>query len=187
MPDDLDPADDAPGEEEEEVIEGELVDERTGEILDEDDFEAEIDEADLAGWVFDAMEPAVRRERMNELRIWVTWLVRTQRKHAEITPCWYRHEDVRDRLAALFVAWVRVYSPGDKRDTAEADWFLIMDRIVAGLQLKECTAARHHEPEERQFAEREDEYLLYTKTSDAMTRPASHPAVHEMLRQGVEA
>ncbi|MER6913932.1 hypothetical protein ABT354_19855 [Streptomyces sp. NPDC000594] len=160
-----------------------LVDEDTGEILDD----AEDGEADLAGWVWEAMEPPVRRERLVELRTWVHWLVRTYPwTHSHVTPCWYRHRDVREHLTALFVSWVRTYTPGSKRDTAEVEWIDALYRTMPRLALKECGPQQHVEQRPRDFKDTDHGFLVHSKTSDDMTAEARHPAIAELIRQGVE-
>lgn len=163
-----------------------LVDLGTGEIHDEaEDTEAE---ADLAGWVWEAMEPPVRRERLAELRPWVHWLVRTYPwTQAHVTPCWYQHTDVRELLTALFLSWVRTYSPGEKRDTAEVEWIDALYRIMPRLTLQECGPHKHTEQRARKFEDSDRVFEIHSKVSDDMTDQARpHPGLHEMIRQGVE-
>ncbi|WP_079185743.1 hypothetical protein [Streptomyces sp. NBRC 110465] len=159
------------------------VDETTGEILDD----AEDEEVDLAGWVWEAMEPPVRRERLAELRTWVHWLVRTYPwTHAHVTPCWYEHKDVREHLTALFVSWVRTYTPGSKRDTAEVEWIDALYRTMPRLSLQECGPQKHTEQRAREFKDTDRVFEVHSKVSDDMTAAAQHPGLHEMIRQGVE-
>lgn len=166
-----------------------LVDEDTGEILDGLDIEeGEEEEVDLSGWVWVVMEPAVRRERLAELRTWVQWLVRTYPwTLTHLTPCWYQHKDVCELLTALFVSWVRTYSPGSKRDTAEVEWIDALYRTVPRIALKECTAQKHTDPRVREFRDYDRAFEIYSKVSDDMTDKALiHPGLHEMIRQGAE-
>lgn len=166
------------------------VDEGTGEILDDldPDSEDEEEEVDLAGWIWEVMEPAVRRERLAELRSWVQWLVGTYPwTLTHITPCWYQHKDVRELLTALFVSWVRTYSPGSKRETAEVEWIDALYRTVPRMALQECNGQRHIDPRVRDFKDSERVFEIHSKVSDDMTTPArTHPGLHEMIRQGAE-
>lgn len=145
-----------------------------------------VDPADLAGWVWEALEPPVRRERLAELRRWVQWLVRNYPfAQTHITPCWYAHRDVREHLTALFVSWVRVYTPGPKRDTAEVDWIDAMYRTLPRLTLKECSPSKHIPPVERELKDSDRTFEVHIKIADEMVAPAHHPGLHEMIRQGV--
>lgn len=162
-----------------------LADEYTGEILDLEE-EEEEPEVDLSGWIWEVMEPPVRRERLAELRSWVQWLVRTYPSTlTHVTPCWYQHRDVRELLTALFVSWVRTYSPGDKRDTAEVEWIDALYRTLPRVTLQECNAQKHTDPRVREFKDSERVFEIHSKVSDDMTGPAlRHPGLEEMIRQG---
>ncbi|MEU3904172.1 hypothetical protein AB0F20_10170 [Streptomyces goshikiensis] len=167
--------------------EGVLADETTGEILEPGEDEADV-EVDLSGWIWEVMEPAVRRERLAELRPWVKWLVRTYPwTLTHITPCWYQHRDVRELLTALFVSWVRTYSPGSKRDTAEVEWIDALYRTVPRVALQECTAQKHTDPRVREFKDDDRAFEIHSKVSEEMTVAAlTHPGLAEMIRQGAD-
>lgn len=99
-------------------------------------------------WVWSAMEPAERQERLRELAVWVDWLRTTFELHNSIPTCWYRHSPVVEHLTALYAGWIRTYAgeqvPG--RELAEVDWINALHALTPRLQLAACAAGQHEEP-----------------------------------------
>lgn len=60
-------------------------------------------------WVWDAMQPGERAERLTDLARWVQWLTSTFELHNDIPTCWYRHRALVERLTALYTGWARTY------------------------------------------------------------------------------
>ncbi|MEN8649706.1 hypothetical protein ABCR94_03380 [Streptomyces sp. 21So2-11] len=137
-------------------------------------------------WVWAAMEPPERRERMRELALWVDWLRRTFELHNQIPACWYLHPPVVEHLTALYVGWVRTYAdeqvPG--RGLAEADWINTLHVLVPHLKLPACATGLHQAPPTHAppppGAEHDFEFHLLT--SEATTTAARHPAEAELRR-----
>jgi len=131
-------------------------------------------------WVWDAMEPAERRERLRELADWVDWLRVTFELHHQIPPCWYRHPPVREHLTALYMGWLRTYA-GERapdRELAEADWINTLHGFLPRLRLAACATGTHEAPPPLPPPPPGAERALeaYLSTSDAMTAPPHHPA-----------
>ena len=95
-------------------------------------------------WVWDAMDPEMRRERLRELGQWTAWLVRTFPR-VTVPPCWWRHPDVREHLTALYTGWVRTYSGEPQRDLAEAEWISTLHSLAPHLEVKVCSTGRHED------------------------------------------
>ncbi|MEV8396694.1 hypothetical protein [Streptomyces niveus] len=141
-------------------------------------------------WVWDAMEPAERRERLRELRIWVNWLRITFELHNQIPECWYRHKPVREALTALYVGWIRTYAgeqtPG--RELAEADWINTLYNITPRLQLATCATGAHEPPPHPPaIPGARETFQAYLSASHDMTAPPRHPAAAEVDRRAQAA
>lgn len=87
-------------------------------------------------WVFAALNSADRRQRLNELNDWLTWLI-SQYPSAEskIPPCWYRHPEAVNRLAALYVGWLRTYVEiiDPPKPLALVEWHKALDQTLPNL------------------------------------------------------
>lgn len=130
-------------------------------------------------WVWEAMDPEVRRERLRELAGWTAWLVRTFPK-VTVPPCWWRHADVREYLTALYAGWVRTYSGEPQRDLAEAEWISTLNSLAPDLEVKMCSAGRHEDaPVMSWTSEGLEEDLALSALG---TLPAVHPAADGTAR-----
>ncbi|MEE1769292.1 hypothetical protein PUR34_14310 [Streptomyces sp. JV185] len=141
-------------------------------------------------WVWAAMDPPERRERMRELAAWVDWLRRTFELHNSIPPCWYRHPPVVEHLTALYTGWVRTYAgeqtPG--RELAEADWISTLHNFTPRLQLAACAGGRHQDPPPLVPPPlgADEAFEVYLVTAEAITAAAEHPAAAELARHTAE-
>ncbi|MFD5141210.1 hypothetical protein ACFWMX_34105 [Streptomyces sp. NPDC058378] len=142
-------------------------------------------------WVWAAMDPVDRHQRLRELATWVDWLRTTFELHNSIPPCWYRHPPVVEHLTALYAGWIRTYAgePTPGRELAEADWINTLHAFTPRLQLAACATGVHQAPPpvppvmpgtETDF----DHYLTSSETTNA---PAAHPAAAELRRRTGEA
>ncbi|MET9595678.1 hypothetical protein ABZY45_32840 [Streptomyces sp. NPDC006516] len=142
-------------------------------------------------WVWAAMDPMDRQQRLRELATWVDWLRATFELHHSIPPCWYRHPPVVEHLTALYAGWIRTYAgeqvPG--RELAEADWINTLHAFTPRLQLAACAGGRHEVPPPIPSARAgaAEEFESYLQVSRATTEPAWHPAEAELGRRRVEA
>jgi hypothetical protein len=147
--------------------------------------EGPVDDVPPYGWVWSAMPPAERREKMRELAGWVDWLIAVHELKNTIPACWYRHTKVLEHLTALYAGWVRTYCRGEDsgRDLAEAEWLSTLHTMEPYVKVPAC--ATRHVPPPEPLPESEDrarvleEYLL---TSSFGTAPAQHPVPGETLR-----
>lgn len=146
---------------------------------------APAEPAEPPRWVWDAMEPPERQDRLRELRIWVNWLRITFELHNQIPECWYRHKPVREVLTALYVGWIRTYAgqqaPG--RELGEADWINALYNITPRLQLATCATGAHEPPPlPPPLPGVREAFTAYLSASDDMTAPPRHPAAAEIDR-----
>ncbi|MEV6260691.1 hypothetical protein AB0M42_08035 [Streptomyces sp. NPDC051784] len=130
-------------------------------------------------WVWSAMEPDERQERLRELAVWVDWLRTTFELHNTVPRCCYRHPPVVEHLTALYAGWVRTYA-GDQapgRDLAEADWISTLHAFLPRLQLTACATGRHQAPPPvpSPAPGAEDDFEVFLYSSPATTAPAWHP------------
>ncbi|MEW1723852.1 hypothetical protein [Streptomyces sp. NPDC093109] len=140
-------------------------------------------------WVWEAMDPPERRQRLRELAQWVDWLRRTFELHNQIPSCWYRHPPVVEHLTALYTGWVRTYAgeeaPG--RELAEADWINTLHAFTPRLQLAACATGAHEPlPVPPPPPGAQEDFETYLVTSGATTAPARHPAEAEATRAALE-
>lgn len=140
-------------------------------------------------WVWVAMPPDERQDRLRELRTWVQWLRHTAELHNDIPPCWYRHRWTREMLTALYLGWLRTYE-GEKtpgRELAEADWINTLLALKPHMKLPAC-AGGHQEPPLPPPPDpgADEEWELYLATSADTTAPATHPAEAEVARMNAE-
>ncbi|MEU8526634.1 hypothetical protein AB0C77_13740 [Streptomyces sp. NPDC048629] len=139
-------------------------------------------------WVWTAMEPADRRERLRELATWVDWLRVTFELHNNIPGCWYRHPSAVEHLTALYLGWVRTYAgpqePG--RGLGEAEWINTLHALIPRLSLPAC--ATSHEPSPPRAAPTTSTDLqVFLDTSPTIAAPIFHPAEAEARRLVDEA
>ncbi|MFE7665520.1 hypothetical protein [Streptomyces celluloflavus] len=127
-----------------------------------------------------------RRERMERLAQWLQWLVTEYPKTSTaIAPCWFLHRGERNRLMALYVAWVRVYvEVGEQqRDLALVEWHDAMDRTLTKLDFAECLDAGEHQEGYTRAPWGHDARLAsWLGTHEVMTGPPDHPAPYYQLR-----
>jgi hypothetical protein len=138
-------------------------------------------------WVWAAMEPADRRERLRELAVWVDWLRRTFELHNQVPACWYRHPPVVEHLTALYVGWLRTYAGEPGTGVPEADWINTLHGFVPRLQLAACAAGTHQPPPPAPPVPAPGDFATFVETSPEMTDPADHPAAAELARQAAAA
>ncbi|MET8537248.1 hypothetical protein ABZV67_37010 [Streptomyces sp. NPDC005065] len=141
-------------------------------------------------WVWAAMEPSERRQRLRELAGWVDWLRRTFELHNHIPPCWYRHPPVVEHLTALYVGWLRTYA-GERaagRELAEGDWINTLHNFTPRLQLAACASGRHQDPPPLVAPPpgADEAFEVYLLTADTTTAAAAHPAAAELARRTAE-
>ncbi|MET9956007.1 hypothetical protein ABZ135_31305 [Streptomyces sp. NPDC006339] len=134
-------------------------------------------------WVWAAMEPADRRQRLRELARWVGWLRDTFGLHNNIPACWYRHPPVVEHLTALYVGWVRTYAgaEGPGRELGEADWINTLHALTPRLSLPACTTSHQPAPEPH-VPDAGDDFTTFLANSPMTTSPAAHPAEAEASR-----
>jgi hypothetical protein len=96
------------------------------------------------------MTPRERAARLTELGTWVAWLVYEYNLESQLNECWYLHADVVDYLTALYLSWVRTYTPpADGRSPerfAEADWLFRFFSFESRLATRACTQAHAERP-----------------------------------------
>ncbi|MFD8083447.1 hypothetical protein ACFV4F_17310 [Kitasatospora sp. NPDC059722] len=103
-------------------------------------------------WVWSAMTPADRQQRLVELAPWVDWLITHHHLHRKIPRCWYRdgHEPVLEILTGLYLGWVRTYC-GDPARTGtfgELAWIKELHSVTPYLAAPTCEDG-HQEPPPR--------------------------------------
>ncbi|MFE9406797.1 hypothetical protein ACFYNY_34380 [Streptomyces sp. NPDC006530] len=144
------------------------------------------DKPALTRWVWRAMEPAEREQRLMELTGWVDWLLTAHPKmHSKIPRCWHLHEDIIEHLTALFLGWVRTYAgdPAKLSLRAEIEWVTALHSLTPHLGSPGCQAGSvHQEPPKR--AEPDGELLEQWMDSEPefLTAAAHHPAQAEVSR-----
>lgn len=146
-------------------------------------------------WIWAAMKPKDRQQRIRELQVWVAWLRREHEQHNDIPACWYRHRHARNILTALYLGWVRTYAAPQPPASplAEADWINTLLALIPRLNLASCAASVHSPPPDRDAAaaalqrDAEEDFELYLATAEEMTGPAQHPAQAEARRLQEEA
>lgn len=142
-------------------------------------------------WVVSAMEPAERRELLDRVGRWLTWLMDEYDDDGlreKVPPCWYRHKSGRNQLIALYVGWVRSYvEPGDnQRELALIEWHDALDRVSKRLTFaaKCLEAGEHVEPtyNQRDPWRTDPGYAVWAGTGPEMTRDPFHPAPYYAAR-----
>lgn len=130
-------------------------------------------------WVWTAMDPEERSARVKELTQWVEWLVSEYEElRKEIPRCWYRHKGERNRLTALYVAWVRIYvEVGDsQRELALVDWHDALDRTVKALKFdSECVNTGEHNERQRERWSTDNRFEMWRDQGE-MTQESFHPS-----------
>ncbi|MEV6312607.1 hypothetical protein AB0M10_28975 [Streptomyces sp. NPDC051840] len=137
-------------------------------------------------WVWSAIEPTERRQRLRELAEWADWLRTTFELHNTIPRCWYRHPPVVEHLTALYAGWIRTYA-GDRppgRELAEADWISTLHAFLPRLQLAACAGGRHEPPPPLPQSDpgAADDFESFLHTSGTAMAPARHPAAGAIER-----
>lgn len=138
-------------------------------------------------WVWAAMEPAERRERMRELAVWVAWLRKTFELHNQIPTCWYRHPPVVEHLTALYAGWLRTYTGDPGQGVTETDWINTLHGFAPRLQLAACAAGAHQPPPPPPQAPPADDLTTFLATEPSMSEPPVHPAAAELARRAAAA
>ncbi|WP_460348764.1 hypothetical protein [Actinoallomurus acanthiterrae] len=124
-------------------------------------------------WVWEAMEPADRRENLERLRNWITWMTN---RHCEppvdlrdrIPGCWFLHPGPLDRLTGLYLEWLRVYTAAG--DLPIPSFFDALDRHTSMLGFAgKCLKRRH---DELQAADPLPDWDTWLAESEFTTAPA---------------
>lgn len=72
--------------------------------------------------VWSAFSESEREQSLDDLELWVTWLVERYRLDHRIVPsCWTRHPELIEELSALHLAWQGAYSTSAAAD-APLNW-----------------------------------------------------------------
>lgn len=141
-------------------------------------------------WVWEAMEPVERQQRLRDLAVWVDWIRVTFELHNTIPACWFRHPPVREHLTALYVGWVRIYAgPQEPQGLAEADWLNTLHALTPRLKSGTCAAGTHQPPPALPATSSAAgmDFEAHLATSPEMTAAARHPAEAEARRLNEEA
>lgn len=141
-------------------------------------------------WVWTAMEPDERRERLARLEEWIAWLVEEYELRNDILPCWYRHSAALNRLTALYVSWVRIYveTSEQQRDLSQVEWHDALDRTIGKLEYPLACRDNgvHTEPHTAPPTWNTDaEFRMWLGTSPTMISDVQHPAPYFKLRPKV--
>ncbi|GAA1937443.1 hypothetical protein GCM10009716_49400 [Streptomyces sodiiphilus] len=133
-------------------------------------------------WVWEAMEPAERIQRLNGLAAWVKWLRNRHELHNEIPACWYRHPPVVERLTALYAGYVRTYmAPSPGRDHAEIEWIHALSSLLPQLKRPGCSGGHHDPPHrKRDQAAAGEDFEEFLQAQWPTTAPVTHPAEAEV-------
>lgn len=134
-------------------------------------------------WVWEAMAPDERRQRLRELGEWVAWLRRTFELHNQLPPCWYQHPPVVEHLTALYIGWVRTYAaPTEPQGLAEAEWLNTLHALLPRLGLATCAAGTHDAAPIPPRPHEDENFAVYVAAAPRMDQPPRHPATAEMRR-----
>lgn len=100
-------------------------------------------------WV--AHTPEEQRHYLDELELWVTWLVDHYRLDRRYVPeCWVEHWELIEELSALHLAWEAAYATTSHAD-APLTWH---ERLaLARRRLGDCTARTGCRTGEHRFTE----------------------------------
>ncbi|MFE2911401.1 hypothetical protein [Kitasatospora indigofera] len=139
----------------------------------------------LQRWVWPAMRPEERRQRLEELAVWVDWLIERHQLHRKIPRCWYRdgHEKTLEYLTALYLGWARTYcgDPTKVSTLGELAWLKDLKAVIPDLAAPACDSG-HQEPPKRKKPTGEDLADWLDDDPDWVAAPASHPAEAEANR-----
>lgn len=136
-------------------------------------------------WVWTAMTPGDRQQRLLELAPWVDWLITHHHLHRKIPRCWYRdgHEPVLEILTALYLGWVRTYA-GDPARTGtlgEIAWIKELHLLTPFLAAPAYDAG-HQEPPPRPGPTGEALSDWLDNDPDRIAADPYHPAETEANR-----
>ncbi|GHF88975.1 hypothetical protein GCM10018790_77930 [Kitasatospora xanthocidica] len=136
-------------------------------------------------WVWSAMEPADRQQRLTELAMWVDWLTDHHHLHRRIPRCWYRdgHEPVLEVLTALYLGWVRTYAGDPAQATAfgELAWIRELHAALPLLAAPTCDDG-HLAPPPRRGPTGEALHDWLDTDPPRIAAAADHPAPAEANR-----
>lgn len=136
-------------------------------------------------WVWSAMTPEDRQQRLGELGQWVDWLISHHHLHRKIPRCWYQdgHEPVLEILTALYLGWVRTYAgdPGKTTALSEIAWIKELHQLTPHLAAPACEAG-HQAPPPRPGPTGEALSDWLDTNPDRITAVPYHPAEAEANR-----
>ncbi|MDH6711206.1 hypothetical protein P3T27_007959 [Kitasatospora sp. MAA19] len=136
-------------------------------------------------WVWTAMTPEDRQQRLGELGQWVDWLIDHHHLHRKIPRCWYRdgHEPVLEILTALYLGWVRTYAgdPSKATTLGEIAWIKELHLLAPALAAPACEAG-HQAPPPRPGPTGEALSDWLDTNPDRITEAPYHPAEAEATR-----
>ncbi|MFE3502971.1 hypothetical protein [Kitasatospora sp. NPDC059160] len=140
-------------------------------------------------WVWSAMTPVDRQQRLGELGQWVDWLIDHHHLHRKVPRCWYRdgHEPVLEILTALYLGWVRTYvgDPNKTTTLGEIAWIKELHLLTPFLAAPACEAS-HQAPPPRPGPTGEGLSDWIDSDPDRITAVPYHPAEAEAGRLAYE-
>ncbi|WP_051640318.1 hypothetical protein [Cellulomonas sp. URHE0023] len=100
--------------------------------------------------VWSAFSPADQELLLEELDLWVTWLVERYRlDHRIVPPCWTQHGQLIEELSALQLAWQGAFASSAVAD-APLNWHerfaVARQRIADCVSRTGCRPDAHREP-----------------------------------------
>ncbi|MFG3229386.1 hypothetical protein ACGF07_32015 [Kitasatospora sp. NPDC048194] len=137
-------------------------------------------------WVWSAMEPADRQQRIGELGLWVDWLIEYHEMPREVPRCWYRHRKVREILTALYLGWVRTYAgdPAKVGTLGEIEWISRLHTLAPKLAAPACLESHQETAPPKATGEGLQDWL--DDDPEWVTAPVFHPAEAEANRLAAE-
>ena len=100
-----------------------------------------------APWLWDAHDPAEQQAALEELDVWVAWLVdRYRLDHRTVPGCWVQHTELIEEISALHLAWQAAYSAlahGDGPMVWHEHFALARARLADWVARTGCRPAEH--------------------------------------------
>lgn len=140
-------------------------------------------------WVWTAMQPEDRRQRLEELGAWVDWLIERHQLHRKVPRCWYRegHEKTLEILTALYLGWLRTYAgdPAKVATLGELAWQKDLKAVTPDLAAPACDNG-HEDPPARKAPTGEALASWLDDDPHWLSAPPYHPAGAEATRLAAE-